>query len=203
MMIHDIIKIRYSNEGYLPNYPPHLISDEEMFQAFLYTEYSYFADNYRLENKSLTYEYNTLINALKFHICRYMSSISSWKTDIPNWVYQYMLGSVIGQNSDIRDIHYFLVGLNCDNMDDVITEESQSACYQLSVKYINKLNRSEKYFNLDTDLKDFTDTEKDAIHKEMQKYDIKIDTNEIFIRPPSMFGEQNLIKILRLREAGN
>lgn len=33
--IHDIIKIKYIREGYLPDYPPHLISDEEMCDAFL------------------------------------------------------------------------------------------------------------------------------------------------------------------------
>lgn len=35
MFLHDIIKIKYIREGYLPNYPPHLISDEEMCDAFL------------------------------------------------------------------------------------------------------------------------------------------------------------------------
>lgn len=33
--IHDIIKILYVREGYLPNYPYHLISDGEMAYAFL------------------------------------------------------------------------------------------------------------------------------------------------------------------------
>ena len=35
MMIHDIIKINLSRGGYLPDYPPHLISDEEMCHAFI------------------------------------------------------------------------------------------------------------------------------------------------------------------------
>lgn len=34
-LIHDIIKIKYSNLGYLPGYPYHLISDKEMFDAFI------------------------------------------------------------------------------------------------------------------------------------------------------------------------
>ena len=33
--IHDIIKIKYSKLGYLPSYPYNLISDKEMFQAFI------------------------------------------------------------------------------------------------------------------------------------------------------------------------
>lgn len=35
MMLHDQIKIEYVRQGYLPNYPYHLISDKEMFDAFL------------------------------------------------------------------------------------------------------------------------------------------------------------------------
>ena len=35
MFIHDIIKIKYNREGYLPDFPYHLISDEEMCDAFI------------------------------------------------------------------------------------------------------------------------------------------------------------------------
>ena len=35
MFIHDVIKINYAKEGYLMNYPYHLISDSEMFDAFM------------------------------------------------------------------------------------------------------------------------------------------------------------------------
>lgn len=35
MFIHDLIKMEYVRQGYLPNYPYHLISDSEMFDAFL------------------------------------------------------------------------------------------------------------------------------------------------------------------------
>ena len=33
--IHDVIKILYTRSGYLPNYPYHLISDDEMCDAFI------------------------------------------------------------------------------------------------------------------------------------------------------------------------
>ena len=36
--IHDIIKIMYVREGYLPNYPYHLIADDEMMFAFLHNK---------------------------------------------------------------------------------------------------------------------------------------------------------------------
>ena len=35
MFIHDIIKIQYTRAGYLPDLPYHLISDEEMCNAFI------------------------------------------------------------------------------------------------------------------------------------------------------------------------
>lgn len=38
MFIHDIIKIEYIRQGYLPDYPYHLISDKEMFDAFICDE---------------------------------------------------------------------------------------------------------------------------------------------------------------------
>ena len=37
-LLHDLIKIKYINEGYLPNTPYHQISDNEMIRAFLSTE---------------------------------------------------------------------------------------------------------------------------------------------------------------------
>jgi hypothetical protein len=43
MLIHDIIKIKYVKLGYIKrNYPYHLISDEEMFNAFIDLGNSYF-----------------------------------------------------------------------------------------------------------------------------------------------------------------
>ena len=33
--VHDVIKIKYAREGYLPDLPYHLISDEEMCDAFI------------------------------------------------------------------------------------------------------------------------------------------------------------------------
>ena len=40
MFVHDIIKINYTRQGYLPYYPYHLISDEEMFEGFMSYENS-------------------------------------------------------------------------------------------------------------------------------------------------------------------
>lgn len=37
-IVNDIIKIKYVREGYMQNYPPHLLSDREMVDAFLKIE---------------------------------------------------------------------------------------------------------------------------------------------------------------------
>jgi len=36
MFVHDVIKIQYTRNGYLPNYPYHMVSDEEMCDAFIH-----------------------------------------------------------------------------------------------------------------------------------------------------------------------
>ena len=100
MFIHDIIKIKLSREGYLPDYPYHLISDEEMFDAFFPYKYdendvlsgysdfmaakiNYFRDNYPLIDESLEDKYKDLVTAIAWHIHEY-------KTDegyiIPDWI---------------------------------------------------------------------------------------------------------------------
>lgn len=199
MLAIDNIKIKYSQEGYLPNYPPHLISDEEMCQAFLTNDVSYFKDMYVLRDESLKSAEDTLINAFKYHIVRFLSDISGFKQDLPNWVYSYMLGYVINDYSDQEDRHYILVGLNRDNIDDILTAEYQSECYKVSQKWVNKLNKLEKVVNLDTLLKDFDATTSTRIKNEFDNWGVVFDSdNNIVIRPPSMHGEQNIVKLIRL-----
>ena len=213
MLAIDNIKIKYSQEGYLQNYPPHLISDEEMCNAFLTNPISYFTNIYpflgeKYESDGETYTdfykaYLKLINAFKYHICRFLSSVDSFKVDLPNWVYSYMLGSVVNSTSPQEDRHYILVGLNCDNIDDILTVEYQLACYKLSQRWVNKLDKSLKVANLDTLLKDYTDNEKDIIMSEFNQWDVSFDdNNDILFRPPSMYGEQNIIKLIRLGQVG-
>src|SRR5574343_441788 len=171
MFIHDIIKMEYVRQGYLPNFPYHLISDQEMFDAFIVfeivvsesqakriqqgntslweapkqfvTQYKlqsfeyiepellgeeshvlirggqesitifndlcsinndirlsdacYFSANYSMTYDSLQTDYHQLIDAICYHISTYLKSVNAVEvTTIPDWVYSYMLGSVIG-----------------------------------------------------------------------------------------------------------
>lgn len=236
MFIHDTIVIEYIRQGYLPDYPYHLISEEEMFAAFIVDELyvdeqtatkvkqgnktlwedprpyvttyrlisfefaevddelmlvlrgsradlayfnessglnctphlssnCYFSANYPCEYDELKEAYNTLVDCIYYHISMYLASRDDASTthDIPNWVYAYMNGSVIGPASSDADIHDMLVMLNMDNINDEITADIMKACYSISKKWIDKLPPSK---------------------------------NEM--RPPTIFGEPHVIKSLRI-----
>lgn len=192
-LTHDIIKIKYSRLGYLPNFPYHLISDEEMFNAFIdlsYTDDSsssgeqgdssverFFEDTYPnpflnedvvIENSigehiSLNSEYCKLkyyiVNAINSYLLHKDNADANAYT-IPDWIYTYMLGEVIYNNSDYLDIHDLLVALDMDNIDNVMTPNVCATCYTISTQYISTLS--------------------------------------INVRPPTVFGEPHVIKQLRL-----
>lgn len=169
-------------EGYLPNYPYHLISDIEMCDAFLPYNYdpddplagyddcmnakfNYFRDQYPLPHPQLEDKYKTLVSEIAWHINQLKSSKDDEYT-LPNWVYSYMFDSVLGPTSDIRDLHDMFVLLGTDNLYDEFTYECAMACYEVSENWIKKLQSADK------------------IH-----------------RPPSIFGELHVLKSLRLKAA--
>lgn len=176
--IHTIIKIRYSEEGYLPNYPPHLISDAEMCDGFLDYNYeedsdeywesylnsphqTFFSDNYPLLDESLSDRYRELVVAIAEHISLLKSS-NEPDYKLPDWIYSYMIGSTIGVKSDKQDIHDLLVMMDIDNLEDEFLPEACESCYLIS-KYWVKQNESS--------------------------------------RPPTIFGEPHVLKALRLSDA--
>ena len=214
MLAVDNIKIKYSEEGYLPDYPSHLISNEEMCEAFLpsnaavksaqesgETIWSYFEMTYPLVNQELQSEYDTLVNAIKYHFVRFLTKVDSFYSDLPNWVYSYMMGHVVNHQSSQEDRHYFLSGIGMDNIDDIINADVQLQTYKFSQKWYNKLSPSSKISNLATVLSDLSSNDQSILTKEFEKWGVVFESNDnIIIRPPSMFGEQNLIKLIRLNE---
>lgn len=177
---HDIIKMRYVEEGYLPNYPFHLISDAEMCDAFIKEDGTgFFFDHYPNNfNGKYDSQYNELVSALRYHMDQLKNSSKTpsvseygvtygYETDytLPDWVYSYMLGAVIGPESEIADIHDMLVLMNRDNIDDIFTEEAAQCCLDISRKWIRKLQAPY------------------SSH-----------------RPPTIFGETHVIKALRLQD---
>lgn len=192
MLIHDIIKIKYVKLGYiLKNYPYHLISDEEMFNAFITVnpdftsnlvdnkvrffdmyypnpfakeDYIYQKTNARgdvVAEISLSGEYSRMYDCITTHIKNYLAYQKMGITyEIPDWVYTYMLGEVVYQQSEYQDIEDTLTLLDCTNLDNIFTREACIKCYITSSNYISTLTTG--------------------------------------TRPPTVFGEPHVIKYLRM-----
>lgn len=182
MFIHDIIKINLSRDGYLPNYPPHLLSDEEMCDAFLPYEYDesdpckgfddfmkvevcYFKDYYPLVHKDLLPEYKELVSNIAYHLYKLKESHDD-EYSLPDWVYSFMLGQVLGVQSDKNDLHDMFVMLGTDNIDDEFEYDCCRACYHESKRWLMKIPEGNRDH-----------------------------------RPPTLFGEMHVLKSLRLRAA--
>ena len=183
-LIHDIIKIKYVNLGYIKkNYPYHLISDKEMFNAFIdlgdtdfnntttmidpsvrfFDDYypNPFADeDFDYKGTSLSAEYMKLKQYIKDAINAQMDQINQGQEVVlPNWIYTYMLGEVVYQQSEYLDIQDTLVLLKCFNIDNEFTKAACVSCYAISLAYVSMLSSG---------------------------------------RPATMFGEPHVIKSLRL-----
>lgn len=197
MLVHDLLKIKYVQLGYIKkNYPYHLISDEEMFNAFIdlgnedfnnrttlidpsvrFFDMYYpnpFAEEdviYKklnsqgevVEEISLSGEYTKLKNYIISCINDYLANYGTTEEEnhlVPDWVYTYMLGEVIYQQSDYLDIQDILALLGCSNIDNEFTQDACVKCYIVSSSYISTLTSG--------------------------------------IRPPTVFGEPHVIKNLRM-----
>ena len=180
MFVHDLVKIKLSRLGYLPDYPPHLISDAEMcdgffpykydpkhpdsgYYDFMHEQINYFTDNYPLLDDTLLEPYKNLVVEIAYHIHK-LKTTTETSYELPNWIYSYMLGFTISDTSSIKDKHDLFVLLGTDNLYDVFDAKCASACYQESIQWLAKL----------------TSEQKDH-------------------RPPTMFGEPHVIKSLRLK----
>lgn len=143
-MIHDVIKIKYVQEGYLPNIPYHLISDEEMCDAFMNDsgDEDFWTYKYPLIDENLREPYENLKSAILWHINQLKDSQDP-SFAMPDWVYSYMLGEVLSVNSSIYDLHYLLVMLGVDNINDIFTPLAASACYKVSNIWLGKLTEEQ------------------------------------------------------------
>ncbi len=178
MFVHDLIKMKLVKRGYLPNYPYHLISDEEMCDAFLKynpdnsdsdwdefknsDELCYFKDYYPLLDESFEDEYRNLVTNIAYFL-NILKSTNEDSYKLPDWVYSYMLDCVISVNSNKQDIHDMLVYMGIDNLDDDFLPIAQENCYYYSKQWLTKM------------------TEEELDH-----------------RSPTIFGEPHVIKLLRL-----
>jgi hypothetical protein len=173
-MMHDTIKVNLIQQGYLPNYPYHLISDEEMCDAFIKEDGTgYFYDYYPLVDDSLKLPYDNLVKAIMYYIneCK-QPQVDEYV--FPDWVYSYMLGSVISVNSDGYDIQDLADMLNIEVDYGIFSSSLSSACYQISQEWLKKVTPDSRYLRTEDETLD--------------------------LRPPTIFGEPHVIKYLRLLE---
>jgi len=121
--------------GYLPDYPYYLISDEEMFDAFL-REGGFFETYYPCPEDSLREAYDLLADCIKTKIQDYLTD----GTALPNWVYSYMIMNPITYQSSEADIEYICEMANIDIPNGLpeFNAEVAEACYDISKKWIQK-----------------------------------------------------------------
>lgn len=138
MLIHDYIKITYTELGYLPNYPPYLISDEEMIEAFWKEDGGYFNDMYPCPCEDLEEPYNKLKEAIWLRLEAYLKAPE--EVQIPAWIYQYMILRAITYGSEEEDIAYLydLLGLNSKANLCEFTPEIARGCYRTSLEWMKK-----------------------------------------------------------------
>lgn len=187
--IHALVKINLVREGYLPNYPYHLISDAEMCDAFMDNGKGYFYDRYPcivpeyVDKLNETGPYDNLTRAIRYYINELKTSKNPSYT-MPDWVYSYMLGKVIGKDSDVLDIHDLLVPLHVDNIDDEFTREASIACYEVSKDWLRRTRPN---------------TYEGNVNGLDSRY-VEFENKKTDLRPPTMFGEAHVIKSIRLSE---
>jgi len=138
MFIHDIIKLTYINIGYLPNYPYYLISDKEMFDAFIQEDGSgFFADYYPCPAPEFTEAYTKLKTYIKEQIDAFLDEKI---TKLPKWIYSYMLMRPITYESDELDIYYLyqLTGVQSTTSLAEFTPKLAQACYETSIDWLRR-----------------------------------------------------------------
>lgn len=200
----DTIKIKYINEGFLPNIPYHEISDMEMIDAFInahspitpqsleleaslkYFDYMYPYDDIIQNNETLKSYWDILYSYIA-KVCQAIKDYHSLtgKTFIPSWIASYMLGNVVSPRSVVENRHDLLVLLGRDNIDDVFIEDVYLACYKVSQDWVRKTH-TEANFNISSIPSDISEDEF---------------TKLIETECPSIYGALHVVKSLRLSQA--
>lgn len=214
MLTHDIAKMRYTDDGYLMNYPYHMISDTELFSAFMDNSGAgFFSDSYPMLSETEHYvnAYHLLVLAIQYYIIAY--EYDSTNT-IPDWVYTYILGSSISIYSDSLDIHDLSLDLHTQNDGDEFTEACSAACLQESEDWLgNTINSTViAATNMPAAFKTYLEsrlqqisidgtTLYDIYHADIEENGTLVHTADTIIaRPATMFGEPHVLKSLRMKQ---
>lgn len=194
MLVHDILKIKYVNLGYIKkNYPYHLISDEEMFNAFIDLGNSEFNANTKIINPKVRFfdmnypnpfdkdDYYEKRNAAGEVIERInlYDVYNNLKSYIVSLINRYL--SLYGTSSEVSLPDW----VYCYMLGEVVYQKSE---YLDVYDTLALLGCS----NLDNE---FTKEACVACYKTSLNY---ISTLTTGIRPATVFGEPHVIKQLRL-----
>lgn len=125
--VHNIIKIKYVKEGYLPDYPYHMISDKEMFDAFIFNDTNFFDMFYKLPSDKLKPQRDKLKQYIQ-------NSIKN--TEVPNWIYSYMLGEVISSSSDQQEISDLIDLIYPNSKQTEFNEDIAEQCLKISQTWL-------------------------------------------------------------------
>lgn len=210
--VYDLIKIKYIREGYLSDLPYHLISDNEMYDAFLTydrdsdTYDGYFTVIYPApEDDILRARYDTLIQAIYRHLCiaRGLAnhSLLEYGSEAPiDITDSYLVSSgmiePINVDKPVSKSNYVFLGL-----------PNWIYTYMLGNTISENADDDMDYQDLLTTFK--TNSNNDLLYDcytvsvgWIQKLpDSLITYGKDRLRPPTIFGEPHVIKAIRLEEA--
>ena len=222
MLIDDNIKISLTEQGYLMNYPYHMVSISEMCEAFMNNKAAILGDENSVgsgmffdyypflgdtSDETMRQNYRQLVLSIQYHLfCRMMTDEKTYP--IPDWVYSYMLGAVISINSDKRDIHNLIYPLGVDNIDDDFDYAAEVACYKVSTDWVTKHHLPSASVPCDPALKEsfeeYIGGGSVLGTSLFLTYINNRPTQEIrggiILRPPTMFGEPHVVKSVRLSQ---
>lgn len=138
--LHDTIKIDLIRQGYLPNYPYHMISDIEMCKAFLDVDNhtGAFYDYYPLLDEQYEPEYTQIVTAINDQLMQCQDMFND-EVIFDDWVYSYMLNSVISVKSDGYDIQYLADMLNVTVDFGVFSKNLYGPILEISKEWMDKL----------------------------------------------------------------
>lgn len=170
MLSYDVIKLNFVAEGYLPNYPYHLISDAEMCDAFISPDNGsgFFSDYYPCPSPDLSAEYQALKAAIEYHLVQ----AKEHKIELPDWVQSYMLKAVIGPKSSTHDADTLSELTHIPVQNSMFNTNLSLACLAASKRWVAKL--------------------------QIENRKVDVGGTIIDTRPPTIFGEPHVIKILRI-----
>ena len=228
-LIHDVIKMNMVRQGYLPNHPYHLISDAEMFHAFLSKHVDAdssevhwlgsFREVYPCLSDNLYDEYEELMEAMMYHIEQHLAYPKKFKGEV-NYRYELPKSSELGElfgedNSD--GIMYLIVDENIrvrynsntgswnDTYDNgnvpdwVYSYMLGSTIGPLSD--IQDIQELVTLLNLDPTISSFDSSLSACCLDISKRWVSKLSDSQDNHRPPTMFGEPHVIKQLRILQS--